>query len=192
MWRKFEARGEHLVAKSMDDRVGCAIAIEAMRALKLADSPHEVYFVFTVQEEVGVRGAGVSAFGVQPEAAIALDVTIAGHSARGAETNVQLGAGAAIKALDAKHIPSPLVKNWMIATAQAQNIPYQMEVLTGGSTDGAAIEGVHAGVPTGVISIPCRYVHSPSETVNMADVAACTDLLVALLSHPTPALMPEL
>src|SRR5690606_981265 len=94
--RSMEERGSRLIAKSMDDRVGCAVAIEAMRRLNKR-TPNEVYFVFTVQEEVGLRGARPAAYSVAPDVAIAVDVTATGDEAKGEKSIVRLGGGAAIK-----------------------------------------------------------------------------------------------
>ena len=172
--------GGRLVAKSMDDRISAVVAIEALKALK--SSPHEIYFVFSTQEEVGIRGATVAAFGIEPEIGLAIDVTPTGDTPRARKMNVALGAGAAIKVKDASFIAHPGVVNWMVATAQAKKLPYQMEVLEYGGTDGRAIQMSRAGVPAGCLSIPCRYVHSPSEMVDRGDLEACIKLLTALLS----------
>jgi endoglucanase len=190
-WRPYEEQGQHLIAKSMDDRIGCAIAIKTMQRLKNSDSPNELYFVFTVQEEEGTRGAIPSAYGVAPQVAFALDVTATGDTPKPArQMMVELGKGAAIKVADAKHITPPALKKLLIQTAQAEGIPYQLEVLTGGTTDASVIQQTHHGVPSGAISIPCRYVHSPSEVVHYGDVLACTDLLTAVLKHPLAAIRP--
>ncbi len=180
--RTYEERGNRLVAKSMDDRVGCAVAIGAMRRLKEIGTPNEVYFVFTVQEEVGLRGARPAAYGLEPALGIALDVTVAADTPRnGVRVAVNLGEGAAIKVQDTGLVVPPAIKHWMIETAKANDIPYQLELLSMGSTDAAGISLSRSGVPSGCISIPCRYVHTTSETVDLQDVNACVDLLAALL-----------
>jgi endoglucanase len=184
MWRPMDERGTRLIAKSMDDRIGCAVAIEAMRRLKGKTTGHELYFVFTTQEEVGVRGARTAAYGIAPDYGIALDVTSTGDTPKGLKLAVSLGGGAAIKVADIAHIVPPAFKDLLIRRAQEAGIPYQLEILQIGSTDAAAIQMVHAGVPSAAISIPCRYVHTTSETVDVHDVAACIDLLVAVLSNP--------
>ncbi len=179
-WREMQVRGSRVIAKSMDDRIGCVVAISAMKQLnKLTDN--EVYFAFTVQEEVGVRGAKTAAFGVNPDVGIALDVTPTGDEIRNKKMAIKLGAGAAIKIQDNGLIVPAKIKDWMISTAEANNIPYQRELLNGGTTDASAIQLTHAGVPSGCISIPCRFVHTTSETVELNDVSACVDLLTALL-----------
>jgi endoglucanase len=184
-WREFEERGNRWIAKSMDDRIGCVVAIETMRQLKQTPSMHEVYFVFTVQEEVGVRGATTSAYGIDPDIGIALDVTPTGDEIKSDKLcNVTLGQGAAIKIRDTGLIVAPQVRDWMTGVAEVKGIPHQREILTGGSTDAKAIHMTRSGVPSGVISVPCRYVHSVSETVDKNDVQACVDLVAALLTQP--------
>jgi endoglucanase len=180
--RPFLDLGKRLVAKSMDDRIGCAVAIEALRSLK--ETPHEVYFVFTTQEEVGVRGATVSAFGVDPEVGLAVDVTGTGDTPKGSKMEVGLGKGPAVKVKDSGMLADPRVVEWMIRTAEKAKLPYQREVLEGGSTDARAIQLTRAGVPAGCLSIPCRYVHTPSEMVDYDDVQNAVKLLAALLSKP--------
>ncbi len=182
-WREMEERGTRLVAKSMDDRIGCVVAIEAMRRLNKT-TPHEVYFVFTVQEEVGLRGARPAAYGVDPEIGIALDVTATGDTPNGAKMAVKLGGGAAIKIHDPGLIVPPAIRDWMIGRAEADGIAFQRELLSGGTTDASGIQAARAGVLSGCISIPCRFIHTTSETVDINDVAACVDLLTGLLSNP--------
>jgi Cellulase M and related proteins len=179
--RPFLDLGAHLVAKSMDDRVSAAVAIQALRALK--KTPHEVYFVFSVQEEVGLRGATTAAYGVNPDVGLAVDVTRTGDTPRTVKMEVALDKGPAIKVRDSSFIADPRVVNWMVAAAKAAKLPYQLEVLEAGGTDGRAIQLAHAGVPAGCLSIPCRYIHSPSEMVSYADVENAVKLLVQLLSE---------
>jgi endoglucanase len=182
-WRQMEERGTRVIAKSLDDRIGCVVAIETMRRLN-KQTPNEVYFVFTVQEEVGVRGARPAAYSIDPDVAIAVDVTSTGDLIKNEKNEVKLGGGAAIKLHDSGHVVPPAVRDWMIARAEQDGIPYQLELLTLGTTDAAGIQTTRAGVPSGAISIPCRFVHTTSETVDMGDVEACVRLLTGLLSSP--------
>lgn len=175
-------QGDRLIAKSMDDRVGCAVVIQALRQLKR--TPHDVYAVFSVQEEVGLRGARTSAFAINPDIGIAVDVTGTGDFPEAAPMSVALGKGAAIKVQDASVIADPRLRAVMVQRAKEARIPYQLEVLTAGGTDTAAIQMAREGVPAGCISIPTRYVHSISEMVDVKDVQACADLLTAILSKP--------
>jgi len=181
-WREFSDLGNRLVAKAMDDRIGCVVLIQVLRELK--QSPHDVYFVFTVQEEVGLRGATTSAYGVQPDLAIAVDVTGTGDTPESNPMAVQLGKGPAIKVKDAGMLAHPAVKNLLADTARAEKIPYQFEVLTGGTTDAMAMQTTREGVPTGCVSIPTRYIHTPSEMIDLNDLQNAIKLLVAVLSKP--------
>jgi tetrahedral aminopeptidase len=174
--------GSRLVAKSMDDRIGVAVLIETMRRLKR--TPHEVQFAFTVQEELGMRGAQTTAFGLDPEIGVAVDVTLTGDTPRCPPMAVALGKGPAVKVRDSGMISDPRVVEWMTATAAASHIPHQLEVLEHGTTDAAAIQISRCGVPAGCLSIPCRYVHSPSEMVDLADVDNAVRLLLAMLQGP--------
>ncbi len=180
--RPFVDLGQRLTAKAFDDRIGCAVLLQTM--LDQGKSPHDVYFVFTVQEEVGLRGALTSAFGVEPDVAVAVDVTLTGDTPEARPMAVSLGAGPAIKVKDGGMLAHPGVKDWMIDTAERLGLPYQLEVLEGGTTDAMAIQTSRAGVAAGVLSIPCRYVHTPSETVDYEDVQNAVKLLVGLLSGP--------
>ncbi|MGO9308626.1 MAG: M42 family metallopeptidase [Spirochaetia bacterium] len=180
--RNCEEMGGRMVAKAMDDRIGCAVLLQTMK--ELARSPHDLYFVFTVQEEVGLRGAGTSGFGVEPEIALAVDVTLTGDTPECAPMAVALGAGPAIKIKDAGMLAHPGVKDWLLRTAEAGAIPCQREVLVRGTTDASAIQVSRAGVPAGCVSIPTRYVHSPSEVVDYGDAEAAVRLLVRALSEP--------
>jgi putative aminopeptidase FrvX len=174
--------GERIVAKAMDDRIGCAVLIQVMR--ELAKSPHDISFVFTVQEEVGLRGAVTSGYGAEPDLALAVDVTHTGDTPECAPMAVELGAGPAIKIKDGGMLTHVGVKEWLLATARTAGIPFQREVLVSGTTDASAIQTTRSGVPAGCISIPTRYVHMPSEMVDYRDVQGAVKLLVAALSEP--------
>jgi endoglucanase len=180
--RPFVEMGNRLVAKSMDDRVGVLVAIETLRALK--STPHDVYFVFTTQEEVGTRGAGTSAFGVDPDVGIAIDVTSAADTPNAMKMEMVLGKGPCVKFQDNGAISDPRVVQWMIRTSEKNKIPYQREVLLFGGTDAHAMQLTRAGVPAGCLSIPTRYIHSPSEMVDLTDVQNSVKLMTALLRTP--------
>ncbi len=171
--------GDYIMSKALDDRIGCYVAIEALKALK--DCPNEVHFVFTVQEEVGLRGAKTAAYGVDPDMGIAIDVTMTGDTPKAKTMDVKMGKGTAIKIKDRSVLAHPTVKKLMIETAKENNIPYQLEILDAGGTDSGAIHLTKSGVPSGVISVPCRYVHSPSEMVSVKDVESSIELLVKVL-----------
>jgi len=182
--RPYIEMGRRLVAKSMDDRAGVLIAIETLRALQGKSTPHDLYFVFTTQEEVGTRGAGTSAYGVDPDVGIAVDVTPTGDTPHALKMEMALGKGPCIKFQDMGAISDPRVVQWMIRAAEKNRIPYQREVLLVGGTDARAIQSVRAGVPSGCISIPVRYVHSPSEMVDFEDLQNTVKLLTAVLRTP--------
>ena len=182
--RPFTELGKRLVAKSMDNRVGVLVAIETLRALKGKSTPHDLFFVFTTQEEVGTRGAGPSAYGIDPDIGIAVDVTPTGDTPHALKMEMALGKGPCVKFQDVGLIADPRIVQWMVATAVKNKIPYQREVLLIGGTDAKAIQSVRAGVPSGCISIPVRYVHSPSEMVDYDDVQKTVKLLTALLRTP--------
>jgi tetrahedral aminopeptidase len=180
--RPFLDLGKRLVAKSLDNRAGVAVAIETLR--RLGPGPNEVYFVFTAQEEVGVRGATVSAYGVDPQVGLAIDVTPAGDTPNSIRREIALGKGPAIKIKDTQMLADPKVVAWMEGAAKKAKIAIQREVLTNGSTDARAIQLTHSGVPTGGLVLPCRYVHSPSEMIDYGDVENAVELLTAMLNAP--------
>jgi tetrahedral aminopeptidase len=182
--RPLSETGTRLIAKSMDDRIGVAVLIETLRRLRR--SPHEIQAVFTVQEEVGTRGAQTAAYQMAPDVGIAVDVTLSGDTPRGEKISVALGKGPAIKVRDSGMIADPRVVQWMVDRSAAARIPHQLEVLEAGSTDARSIQISRAGVITGCLSIPCRYVHSPSEMVDEGDVEHAVNLLVAMLRQPVP------
>ncbi|HSG42918.1 MAG TPA: M42 family metallopeptidase [Anaerolineales bacterium] len=174
--------GNRLVAKSMDNRAGVLVAIETLHALK--STPHDVYFVFTTQEEVGTRGAATSAYGIDPDVGIAVDISPSGDTPNALKINVALNKGPCVKIRDVGLISDPRVVKWMIAAAEKNKIPYQREVLPLGGTDARAIQLTRAGVPSGSLSIPVRYVHSPSEMVDFSDIQNSVKLLTAILRTP--------
>jgi len=182
MDRHFVAQNGRAIGKAMDDRAGCAVLVEVLRALQ--HSPHDVYAVFTSQEEVGLRGATTSAYGLAPELAIAVDVTGTGDTPEARPMAVALGKGPAIKIMDGGMLAHVGVKELLIRVAESHQIPYQREVLLGGTTDARAIQTSRSGVPAGTVSIPTRYVHTASEMVDLDDVVHAVRLLVALLEGP--------
>ena len=170
-----------IISGALDDRIGCYIAIETIKNLSKTDK--DLYFVFTVQEELGLRGAKTAAYSVKPDLAIALDITGSGDTPGAERFAVSLGKGAAIKARDNSIVVNPKVKNLMIDTAKEKGIDYQIEVLEFGGTDSGAIHLSRKGVLSGVISVPTRYVHSPNEVISKRDVISCVDLLSAILEN---------
>ena len=182
----FGAVGDRLFAPNLDDRIGCAVLIQALRELE--NSPHEILAVFTAQEEVGARGATTAGYGLAPEIVLAIDVTATGDFPQATPMEVALGKGPAIKIMDRRMITHPAVRRWLESTAQAHDLPYQLEVLEYGSTDASAVQISRAGVPAGTISLPCRYVHTPSQVADYNDARNAVRLLVNALSDDPPIL----
>lgn len=182
--RDFKAlKGSIVTGKAFDDRIGCLALIEIMKQVK---SNHSVYAVGTVQEEVGLKGARTSAFKIDPDYALALDVTLAGDypGIKPDESSLKLGEGPVIELADASGrglITHPKVKELLISTAEANKIPYQLAVGEGGTTDATAIHLTREGIPSGVIAIPTRYVHSQVEVAHMKDIENLVKLVVEAL-----------
>ncbi|MBM7624491.1 M42 family metallopeptidase [Sporohalobacter salinus] len=179
--RDFSNLGDKLLAKSLDDRIGCALLIEVIK--NVSNLANDTYFVFTVQEEVGIRGAQTSAFGINPDLGLAIDVTRTGDTPEARKMAVSLGEGPAIKVKDRSVITHPKVKDLMVSVAEREEIPYQLEVLEFGGTDAGSIHLTRGGVPTGVLSIPARYIHTPSELVDYDDVKNGVKLLNSFLQE---------
>lgn len=181
-----------IVGRAMDDRAGCFMLVEALRR---AEPVNSVVAVFTVQEEVGLRGATISSFVVKPDVGIAVDTTIAGDHPEIGESDapIKLGGGPTLVVADGRKdslggglIVSPSVIAWLTELAEKLNIKYQLEVLEGGTTDAAAIQISREGVPSGCIAIPARYVHSFSEVVSKNDIENGVRLLVGLMNNVPP------
>ena len=171
--------GCKVVSPYMDNRISCAILLSALAQLPAAVS-NDLYFVFTVQEEVGIRGAKTAAYAIDPDYGIAVDVTdVDDTPGSGKNGTVQLGKGAAIKVMDSSVICHPDVVRTLSALAEEKNIPAQKDILRAGGTDAGAIHVSRMGVRTGGISVPCRYIHTPVEMADTADFKACVDLSVA-------------
>jgi endoglucanase len=169
--------GDVMVGPAMDDRVSVYVMLEAIRGL--SEHAAEVYAVASSQEEVGLRGATVSAFGLEPDLGLALDSTLAVDIPGGTEADriTKLGDGTAIKIMDGSLICDPRLVEHCRSVCDADDIPYQMEILPRGGTDGGAIQRTRDGVPAITISTPTRYVHTVNEMVNKQDVAATVDLV---------------
>ena len=172
-----------VTGKALDDRAGVAMLIEA---LKHTQSSATIFFVGTVQEEVGLKGARTSAFHLEPDAALVGETAVASDYPGGKkmESSLALGKGPAITVADASGrgiIASHHVLSWLRSTANKHNIPYQLEVSKGGTTDAAAIHLTKAGIPSGVISIPTRYLHSGVEVLSLADLEQGTELFTRCL-----------
>lgn len=178
--RGFEDVGKRIVAKALDDRIGCAVLIEVAKRLK-RKVKNDTYLVFTVQEEVGLKGARTSAFGIDPDIALAVDVTATGDTPEAKKMAVKLGAGAAIKIKDWGIVCDPKIVETLIRIARRNKIPYQFEILERGTTGATVIQLTKGGIPSAAVSIPSRYIHSASEIVDMDDVEAAVKLIVKFL-----------
>jgi len=171
--------GNKVVSNALDNRIGCYCLIETIRRLR--DPAAEVYAVFTVQEEVGLRGARISGFEIEPDIAIAVDVTLSGDHPDGAETSAVLGKGTAIKIRDRSAICAKGVIEDLENLAARKGIPCQRDVLSAGGTDIGSVQLLGKGVQVGGVSIPIRYCHSAIEMADRRDVEATIGLLTAYL-----------
>jgi endoglucanase len=174
---------EHTVnTGALDDRIGCFVIIEAIKQLK--DVKNDCYFVFTVQEEVGIRGAKTSAFKIDPDLGIAVDITGAGDTPGAKRFAVKLHSGVAIKVRDNSLLSHPKLNKVVVDTCKEEKIDYQMEVLEFGGTDAGGISLNREGVPATCLSIPTRYAHSAHETVSKYDITQAINLVVKLMEKP--------
>lgn len=181
MYRPFAQIGNLLTCKTMDDRVGVFVMIEAMKAV--GQHAADIYGVATVQEEVGLRGATAAGGSIKPDVAIALDITLANDIPGVPDQDhvTKLGEGTAIKIMDSSLICHPKVVAHFKRIAEANGIKHQMEILPRGGTDAGGIQRLNGGVPAFTLSIPTRYVHTVNETVHPDDVQASIDLLARYL-----------
>ncbi|MCC2671440.1 MAG: endoglucanase (Endo,4-beta-glucanase) [Armatimonadetes bacterium] len=179
--REFAEMGDTVTCKALDNRLSVYVMLEALRRTRA--SGWDVYAVATVQEEVGIRGAITSAFEVEPDAGLALDITIAADipGVPDHERVTRLGAGTAIKILDSYSISSPLMVEALRQLAEERGIPHQMEILPRGGTDAGALQRARSGAPVCTISTPTRYVHTSIETSSKRDIEASIALTAAFI-----------
>ncbi len=173
--------GRRVAGRPMDDRVGCAVLVKIAEQLKEAPVRDDVYFVFSVQEEVGLRGAKTAAYAIAPDYGFAYDVTGTGDTPGAKPMACSVGGGAAIKLKDASVICDYELAQELAAVAKENDIKHQFEILLAGGTDTAAMQMSGAGARVGALSIPTRYIHSGVEMLDAADADACVDLTVAWL-----------
>lgn len=174
---------QRVLGKAWDDRVGCALAVEVLQALRGVDHPNTVFAVGTVQEEVGLRGAATSTHAVEPDVGLVLEVAIASDTP-GFEQHrprVKLGAGPAIVLYDSSMIPHVRLRDLVLDVAAEEGIPYQFEAMAGGGTDGGRMHIFGRGVPTLAIGIPTRYIHTHAGLIDLSDFEHALRLLVAVL-----------
>jgi endoglucanase len=166
----------------MDDRIGCFVLLEVIEAVK--DNPHDLHFVFTSQEEVGLRGAKTSAYRVEPHLGLVVDVTDSADLPEGDITgSSRMGKGAAVKVMDSGVIVQRALVDYLCELAAASGIPFQKDILRAGSNDTHEIQLSRSGVPAGGVSIPTRYIHSSGEMCALSDVEACIGLVVGFCEN---------
>lgn len=176
--------GQTVSGKCLDNRVACWVGIRVLEALQGAqDLPCDVCVCFTVQEEIGIRGAMVAANRVKPDIGIAIDVTLAvDHPGSSEEDQItHLGQGVAIKIMDSGSVSDRRLVDEMLDLAQERDIPHQLEILPLGGTDAAGLQRAGMGCRALTLSVPCRYVHTITETVHKKDLQASVELLTAYL-----------
>ncbi|MBQ8410017.1 MAG: M20/M25/M40 family metallo-hydrolase [Clostridia bacterium] len=178
-----EKIGRRICGRPMDDRIGCVALIQIAEKLAETGCKNDVYFCFSVQEEVGCRGAKTAAFAIAPDYGIAFDVTATGDTPGAKPMACSVGGGAAIKIKDSSVICDKLVVDKMVEIAKAHEIKYQCEILLAGGTDTSAMQVAGAGAHAGALSIPTRYIHSNVEMIDADDVTACVELAVAFVQE---------
>ena len=180
----FTLNGTKVSGKALDNRAGCAMLIEAIK--RLGNIRANVYAVFTVQEEVGLKGAKTAAYRINPDYAFATDVTICGDhpGISPKDANMFMGKGPAVMVSDACGrgiiVPEVILRHVRDA-AKEYDIPVQYEAGNSGTTDGMAIQLTREGIPTGVISVPTRYIHTPYSVMDMTDLESAVNLVVRML-----------
>lgn len=171
------------VAKAFDDRIGCAVGVEVLRHFAENDHPNNLYGVMTVMEEVGVRGATTSARAIDPDVAIILESDIAGDvpGIKAEESNIKLGGGPTIMVYDARMIPNIKLRDLCIETAEELGISVQFSAMPGGATDGSIIHLHGTGVPTIVIGVAARHIHSHNSIIHRDDFDNTVKLVSAVI-----------
>jgi tetrahedral aminopeptidase len=169
-------------SKALDDRAGCAVLVQVLEELQEVSFAGELVFLFAVQEEVGLRGAKTAAEHIHADAAIAIDTTAVSDTPEETmDQSLALGKGTGIKVIDFSLIVHKTMKNLLVNLAKENKISYQLEVFPGIGTDGGAVNYANKGIPTGVLSIPSRYAHSPVEVVDLGDVEATKELVKSFI-----------
>lgn len=178
----FEDLGNFVKGKAFDDRVGCSILLELLKD----EVPFDLYGVFTVQEEVGLRGAGVAAYSINPDLALIIECTSASDVPDSKEHrySTTLNKGPAISIADMSTIADRRIVETLIAIAEKNRIPYQFRRTLFGGTDAGRIHLSREGIPCGIISVPCRYIHSPVSVLSLDDYNNCLKLINnTIVSH---------
>jgi len=180
-----EYPNDKVMGKALDNRIGCYVMMEIM---KRVDSRATIYGVGTVQEEVGLKGARVSSYSLNPDYAFALDTTLSGDhpGITTEEAPCEMGEGAAVILADRSGdgiITPKVMKDMIINAAKKEDVKYQLEVSDGGTTDGTAIHLNRDGILTGVVSVPTRYIHTPVSVASAEDIESTIELMVAILNN---------
>ena len=176
----FVDMGGRIACGALDDRVCCAIILEALKELK---TEYDLYVVFTTQEEVGLRGATAAAYTIKPDFSLNLDVTATGDTPECPVMPMALGKGAAIKYMDASAVYTKPVIDFMRSVAEKNGVRVQSEILRYGGTDGGAIQRTRGGIAAGCISVATRYIHSPVETVDVGDCLEAAKFIRAIVKE---------
>ncbi|OAA31931.1 peptidase M42 [Kosmotoga arenicorallina S304] len=180
---QYEEVGHYALGKAFDDRSGCVVLLEVLKALEDISLEHDVYFSWVVQEEVGLRGSGVAASQVVPDAAIVFENTTAGDNPEIPESRwaTRLGEGPALTFAHGGLVLNRRIFDVIKATAERHDIPYQYKARLAGGTDAARLARVLSGIPSGVISTPSRYIHSPVSMIDTRDFSAVIELAKILV-----------
>lgn len=176
--------GDTILAKALDNRVGCYLAIEVMKQLQHQTHPNTIIAGGTIQEEVGLRGAETSPYAIEPDIAFALDVGV-GEDGPGSESKhrAKLGKGPLISFFDATMIPNIGLRNFLIDIAESEQIPYQIDMMLGGGTDAGKFHLYKSGVPSIVVGVPVRYIHSHASMCSKSDLENAVRLLVKAMKE---------
>jgi endoglucanase len=183
------------VVKAWDNRVGCALAVDLLRALREVDHPNTVFGVATVQEEIGLRGAGTAADQVRPDIALAVDVGLALDTpgAKGADRNPErLGGGASILVLEGRAVSHPRLTRFVTDVAEDEGIAHHITSIERGSTDANRFQISGAGIPSMAVCVPSRYIHSHSSIIDRRDYEAALKLLTAVVRRLDAATVAEI
>ncbi|VBB05678.1 peptidase m42 [Lucifera butyrica] len=188
------ANEKYLMSKAWDNRIGCAVMADVMEKLQYELHPNVVFGVGTVQEEVGLRGAQTSVSTVNPDIAFAVDTCIAGDTPGITEDQAasKLGKGVAISIYDSSMVPHTKLRNFVIRVAEENHIPFQLDFMEGGGTDAGKIHVHSQGVPSLVLSIPTRYIHSHNSVIHRDDYEAAVQLLLGVVKKVDESVYKEL
>jgi putative aminopeptidase FrvX len=178
--REFLSNGDWLIGKALNNRIGCAILLETMKQLK--KSPHDIFCVFTVQQQVGARGAGAAAYAIQPDFAFVLETTPVQDTPNAPPNGIALGKGPALKFQGDGALTSPRARQILLNAAREAHIPYQLDMSAHAAGDILPIQASRSGVPTAALGIPLRYANTSSEMIQQQDAQTAVQWLIALLT----------